>query len=255
MGIHPSTFSLHLKSLSARKDTAADFTQRLARILEVDATDFQQWLSAPSGDDFGTLPRILEQLEATFRPLNKSYINEILDVTRALHADDSYTLITCIAPLEYHDHQLADTIATAIRRGAQFRYVFPTSARPKSRRASEPFDIAGHLTNYLTPETINFANLVDQHDRVYLPRLAALGVTGQELSKRVHCRTSSDPFLVNPFTKFIHIRRLLPGAVDITVLVEARFGSFTHTDALKYWYPLPRVETQLIDLRVKELFG
>ena len=246
IGLHPSTLSSYIRKMSEDRSLSTvpeSFTERLCKVLDIDREYLSMILVMEHPKDLHAIRHLIEQQINTYKPLNETYISEILDLTSRLYRGDIYTLITCFTPLEHNDLELQERIAEAILKGVTFRYIFPKDEE----------NYKSSIERYLTEDTRNCFLLPIWHKERLVDNLRKRGIEDEILKLRVKSYTDDDPILVSPINKYIHITRSLLGAEDTAVFGEVRVGTIHGSSVMRYWHPLPRSHAQSIDRKVKEV--
>lgn len=242
MNMHASTFSNKVKMLSENMDFACDFAKQLAQHLKVSTDDLENMVCNYTGRD-DVYKRLIEVQLNEFRRLHERYVPEIFELTRRLDKGDIYTLVTCCTPIEHYDKDLLTEIVSAIERGVTFRYIFPNRNN----------EILSNLINkYPGTEVANCFDLAEVHEKIFLKLLRDNDITEISIREHVKCASSANPLLVTPFTKFIQVSQYLLGSLETVVFAEARIGSTEDLSVIRYWYPVPRVDSQHINYMIKE---
>lgn len=245
MNLHPSTLSIYISRLGSGEGLPKNFIGNLAEQLYIEQGNLKDFLFNPDipTQDLIFLYEFSRNRENALEFFCKHYTQDRLDLLTKLGKGAILTYITCEPPIEHSDPEFKQETLNALERKVVFRYIFP----------DKDGSIKDKIKPYLTEKTLNWQELEQSHQQ-FLSTLKHLGVSKETRDAQISYRTTNDPILISPLYNLFHLTLEYLGLPEVIVFQENKVGNYSKMSERRFWSPLPRIETQHIDKRIKEIF-
>ena len=239
MGVHPSTLSVKTSAIVDPDQTApAQFIHKLETVLGMDDGQLVNYLAEDSKTSDLYADTLLDRIADT-RRASEHYMSEVLGMIRALKRGDVFTLATCEVPWEVKDSYLLGLMKEKLADDVKFNYLFPDTEDENLRR---------FLSRYTSWTILSM-----------LPATIDEAFSDCREPKKPRVCVSSDPILVNPQWKIVHIRvhDYNEGDTPFFVMREFTAGpapSIGPTKGADYtlWLPCSQSESVKLDKAIRE---
>ncbi len=250
MGLLPNTLTSNLKYIIKNERYETAFATRLFHSLGVTKDEFIVVISQKQNKTIESSLSIIQNRSTLLNDIANSYQAEITKLIGNLKNGDTYTLVTTEQPWEFKSFFIRDVILKALKRGVNFRYIYPKVCEKTKREFMKHEDkvewqqLYGLHKGFLEQMLEN-----SKKDEEFLSINEYAEDPKYFIEENLKAWFVDDIMLVHPRLKSMLIETKFKELDKVFAFSEATFGESFINDNNKpntLWYPLPNNDTILL---------